>query len=356
MPLYQCPVCGYPLEVTQEHCGGTVTCPFCCRQLQVTLRVPFSPKPPPVPPPYCAQRVERPSVAPSATGAPPVIAEVVRELPSHGQRSYVRAAGVRHPTEHLVLTATLVVCAVAIMLFSLPTVGLSLLIAGATFWGIWASERGCLRFLPPVTSASHPVLHHLAQIAASRLSMPVPPIYIRDAPTINAFAAGFFMPPIVVLHSATVYQLPPEYLLFILGHEMAHVKCGHVAWLTLTNAGGLAITNSLAALVFQVAFHWWSRLGEFTADRGGLLACRNVDHAVGALTALEVTAGGRIERLRQQVTVPAADDSDLISTHPTNAKRIIGSRGTGGFFRLCNPRSPDARWEFFPPASRRSLC
>lgn len=51
---------------------------------------------------------------------------------------------------------------------------------------------------------------------------------------------------------------------------------------TVTNTGNSVIANVLTAVIFPLTFHWWSRLAEFTADLGGLLACQNVNHTTGA--------------------------------------------------------------------------
>ena len=191
------------------------------------------------------------------------------------------------------LIATLAICAFAIMSISTVTLGAFLLIVGVVLWLTYEGEKRFLHSLTPITATSHPALWLLAHTAADRLSMPMPPVYICEDARLNAYAAGFFMPPIVVLNSGTVERLPSEYVLFILGHEMSHVKCGHVTWLTLTNTGGSAITNRDGSRGLSAGFSVVVAIGGvYGADRGGILACRNLDHAIGPLE----SDGGGIRR------------------------------------------------------------
>jgi Zn-dependent protease with chaperone function len=81
----------------------------------------------------------------------------------------------------------------------------------------------------------------------------------------------------VVLHSAIVEALDEEELLSVIGHEFSHIKCGHTFWLLIIGGGPMRIP--LFSQLIGLVMKWWSRKAEFTCDRGGLIACRQV-HAV----------------------------------------------------------------------------
>lgn len=81
-----------------------------------------------------------------------------------------------------------------------------------------------------------------------------------------------------------------EERLFIIGHEVGHIKSGHVLYQqvaqVLSQVGaalmGQAVPGigQLVTVPLRLAFMNWARLAEFTADRAGLLACQNTEAAV----------------------------------------------------------------------------
>jgi Zn-dependent protease with chaperone function len=79
-----------------------------------------------------------------------------------------------------------------------------------------------------------------------------------------------------------------------------------------------------------MAFLWWNRACEFSADRAGLLACGDVKKAVSAL--VKLAAGGRVlsdaEYASAMRRIDAEDDHALagleeaLSSHPMTIRRI----------------------------------
>ena len=87
--------------------------------------------------------------------------------------------------------------------------------------------------------------------------------------------------------------------MFILGHELGHVKCGHTLYNTMAQnitwiIGFISdMTLGIGQLVttgIQLALLEWSRKAEFSADRAGLLAVQNVDASSTALSKLMAPA------------------------------------------------------------------
>jgi Zn-dependent protease with chaperone function len=121
----------------------------------------------------------------------------------------------------------------------------------------------------------------------------------------------------------------PKELQFIIGHEFTHVKCSHVLWQTVaaTNPvlGRIPVLNYLLPLFFS----WWSRQAEYTADRGGLIACKDLAASQKALARL-VVGPELFDRLNMEEFINQASNGDistiaseLLSSHPLLAKRLL---------------------------------
>lgn len=171
----------------------------------------------------------------------------------------------------------------------------------------------------------------LAQEAATRLNIAKPSLFIQQSEELNAYAMGFVGTSFVVLHSAIVYasEGSPKELQFIIGHEFTHVKCSHVLWQTIAAKNPVIGRIPILNFVLPFFFSWWSRQAEFTADRGGLIACGDLAASQRALARLAI---GRelFARLNVEEFIKQAQDGDvttsaneLFSSHPLLAKRIL---------------------------------
>lgn len=139
-----------------------------------------------------------------------------------------------------------------------------------------------------VTKDSCPELYNLVHEAAETLNIDrLPSIYTRWTYGINAYTTGYKDDTILVLYTGAVDLMPDEELTYIIGHELGHVKSGHVLYHVM---GGL-FSDIISSTVFsgkllvpiQLALGYWNRMSEFTADRAGLLACQNLDAALSAI-------------------------------------------------------------------------
>lgn len=140
-----------------------------------------------------------------------------------------------------------------------------------------------------VTSASMPDLHRLLVHVCRVLDVAeVPAFFIEPGPP-NAYTVGSERP-LIVISDALLGRLTVDELLFVLGHEVGHIKSGHVVYTTIAHVlGNLAnagawLAGEIASLVAKStilpALNFWSRRAEYTCDRAGLLACQNLDAAV----------------------------------------------------------------------------
>jgi Zn-dependent protease with chaperone function len=141
------------------------------------------------------------------------------------------------------------------------------------------------------------------------LDAPEPELYIRSHPVANAYSAGL-KHPYIVMHSALVDQFEADEIMFVLGHELGHIKCGHMLYMMIgrmlmplletigqvTFGAGAWVGRGLVAGFFE-----WMRQSEFTCDRAGALVCQDPQVAYAAL--MKIGCGST--RLNDEMNVDA---------------------------------------------------
>jgi Zn-dependent protease with chaperone function len=141
---------------------------------------------------------------------------------------------------------------------------------------------------------SFPDLYAMVQDACDVLDLPRrPALYIQPG-GINAFTAGVDQP-IVVLNAGLIDTLTEDQLRFVIGHELGHIKSGHVFYyqmaLLLPIIASILDTATLGlggvfSAGMQVALLRWQRMSELTADRAGLLVCQDVNAVIESMMRL----------------------------------------------------------------------
>lgn len=133
-----------------------------------------------------------------------------------------------------------------------------------------------------ITPKTNPRIYKLYQLALERLDMEKEyPLYCELGYDYNAFAAGA-RENFIVIRSSCVSDYSDGEMLQLLGHEIGHIKSGHVLYHSiayslngiLASFGGIAQS---AAVGLQYAIMDWSRKAEYTADRAGLIASADYD-------------------------------------------------------------------------------
>ena len=82
------------------------------------------------------------------------------------------------------------------------------------------------------SSKQFPTVYRLLREACGILDVSEPELYIRYSEKYNAFTSGVNRT-FIVLHSSLVEDFTDEELLFVIGHEIGHIKCGHVLYTML---------------------------------------------------------------------------------------------------------------------------
>jgi Zn-dependent protease with chaperone function len=143
-----------------------------------------------------------------------------------------------------------------------------------------------------VSQTNFPELHNALREACNILGIcHQPDLYLQWNYNINGFTAGVEKP-IIVLNSGCIDLLSPDELLFVIAHELGHIKSKHVLYYqTATYLPALVhylgnFTLGIGGLLtsgLQLALQNWQRMSEFTADRAGLLACQDPNVAANAM-------------------------------------------------------------------------
>ena len=140
-----------------------------------------------------------------------------------------------------------------------------------------------------------PELIDIAHRAASRLDCKLDlNIFFTSMPFSNAFTSGGAKA-ILCFSTALLNQLSDDELVFVTGHELGHLMSDHMIsrlLLEIMLSGGLTAMPEIArylSMPIQLALLKWIRCSELTADRAGLLACRNVTTALHSM--MKMAAG-----------------------------------------------------------------
>jgi Zn-dependent protease with chaperone function len=140
-------------------------------------------------------------------------------------------------------------------------------------------------------------LYEITRESCDVLDMPEPELYVTSNPFPNAFTGGVERP-YITLRSSIIDTLDDQQLYHLIGHELGHIKAGHVLYksvaqvlLPLLELVGRRTfgLGDVAGIALVLAFYEWSRQAELTADRAGLLVSQSLDTSIDANLAL--TAG-----------------------------------------------------------------
>jgi Zn-dependent protease with chaperone function len=205
----------------------------------------------------------------------------------------------------------------------------TLIVVVGTAIVVWIQQSQLLGGCAKVSEKQFPEIFSIARQAAARLGMLTPEVFVKQDPTLNAYAIGCLGRKSVVLHSATVEAMNREELEQIIGHEFSHIKCGHTNLLVLTSSFN-GVNVPLISPILSYIFLFWSRKAEYTCDRGGLLASRDPRAAVAAMCKLAVGPvlfkQMNIDDFLNQHLAVAQNEiarlSENLATHPYLVKRI----------------------------------
>jgi Zn-dependent protease with chaperone function len=153
------------------------------------------------------------------------------------------------------------------------------------------------------------------------LGVEEPELYVTVDPFPNAYTFGHTRP-FIVLTSGLIDMLDDEERLFVIGHELGHIKADHVLYTMLARniASILAIigqaTLGIGALLGQglvLALNDWFRKAELTSDRAGLLCVQDMQPCLRTLMKLAGGSNRLVAEMDQQELkrqIRAYEDTD----------------------------------------------
>ncbi|HPZ08452.1 MAG TPA: M48 family metallopeptidase [Candidatus Eremiobacteraeota bacterium] len=139
-----------------------------------------------------------------------------------------------------------------------------------------------------LNSRTFPAIDNIIKEACYILGITeIPDLYFQPRAAINAFTTCVEKP-MIIITDGCINLLSEEELLFVLGHELGHIKSEHLIYQQLASVVPIladiigTATLGIGKLLsggLEIALLRWQRMSEFTADRAGLLVCQDVDIA-----------------------------------------------------------------------------
>ena len=117
-----------------------------------------------------------------------------------------------------------------------------------------------------------------------KLGIAVPDLYIKMDVNPNAYTSGDTKP-FIVLTSGLLERFDDELVKTVIAHECGHIACHHVLYSTigrlilsgvLQTAGHFGYA-SLLSEPLMIAFQYWMRCSEFSADRAAIICDGNAE-------------------------------------------------------------------------------
>ncbi len=206
---------------------------------------------------------------------------------------------------------------------------------------------------------SDPELSAVLRHCAGTLKIGVPYTVISSSVKgINAMTVGTDEFNYIAVGSLMKAILDKEEMEFVLGHECGHIALGHVLYHTVVSTARNVseLLPVIGPAVYQ-AVAWplkaWSRRSEISADRAGLLCCR--DRNVACRTLLKLEAGFmNVDDIKIDDYISDTNQSirrsqigwmkELMADHPILAKRMEAIRlfaDSEKYYRLSGLTPPE---------------
>ena len=184
-----------------------------------------------------------------------------------------------------------------------------------------------------LTRSMMPGLYAVTDRCAQTLKLGVDiEVYVNQDSRFNAAC----YPPVkekvlLMVTSALIEKFSEEELRFVIGHELGHYLFEHtrfpVEYILQNHGGNLSPLHAMR-------MYAWIRNAEITADRVGMVCCRDFD--VAAKTFFKLSSGitsssfqfsvkdylAQMDDLRVEVGAEECDPQDWFSTHPFNPMRL----------------------------------
>jgi Zn-dependent protease with chaperone function len=167
-------------------------------------------------------------------------------------------------------------------------------------------------------------IYNLIVQASKELNIQVPNSYVQYDPYINAYVMGFVKPFMLVLTSSMVESMTETELMFVIAHELGHIKMNHSTLKSFV----YPLDRNIPILTFL--FNSWLIKTEYTADRCGSFVSKDLKSDIHALLKLAIGNNlyskiNSVEIIKQLEETPDKEVervSELFLDHPFITNRI----------------------------------
>lgn len=237
---------------------------------------------------------------------------------------------IEYPGESTSLALAVLISIIILIAFSIITIGVFFFLLCSCLFYLRLRHLSVRSSCVRCSEKAYPEINNLIKLAAYRLRIPLCPVYVELDPKVNAYTAGFWGDHWIVLYSGLLKHLELDDILFVVGHEMGHIKREHTTWLSLSSpASGISIP--VLSSVMKVIFNNWHLKSEYSADRAGLIVTGNLSTCVSALLKLigekdSIKADDMLREFEKKSGDPMLKIAELFQDHPFIPNRILKLR------------------------------
>ncbi len=164
-----------------------------------------------------------------------------------------------------------------------------------------------------VTRESCPELYKQIKEDAAILGVSdFPEIYTEWGYDVNGYTTGNQDKTMLVLNSGAVDLLTDSQLNYVVGHELGHIKSGHVLYhlmaQLITSAIGMIPLGEALLTPIRYSLLYWQRMSEFTSDRAGLLTCQDKDAAIESIIKMAGAPQKYFDKLDKKAFLKQAEE------------------------------------------------
>ena len=164
-----------------------------------------------------------------------------------------------------------------------------------------------------------PKYYQMLPPICEKLGIEIPELYLKLDVHPNAYTSGDTKP-FIVLTSGLLETLPDELIPTVLAHECGHIACHHVLYSTMGKillGGASSFLGGLVTLPVQMAFAYWMRCSEFSADRAAVICDGTPDKMIETCFHFtgydkDILSEGNIDAFLEQASPVKRDATPLV--------------------------------------------
>ncbi len=183
----------------------------------------------------------------------------------------------------------------------------------------------------PLSEYANKALFDVVHGCAESLKISMPRVTVSGEFGINAATYGTDNACYVVIGSLLNRLFPIDEQAFVIGHECGHIALGHMLYHTVLGyiaamGTSLPMVGPIIAQTAGLPLAHWSRCSEITADRAGLICCKDPSAAKRAL--YHIAAGA---------SDISGTDEQVVDSYVESAKAFLADNNIGKYQEFLLP-------------------